>query len=542
LGDSRNVLTARARGALFAIALTAAALRFWGLSYGLPHPAARPDEDLVVGKALKISLGQMLDPRDFNYSHGVYYLHAAVLASFRGIGHLLGRYPDVASFLDDLAVGHPALQYRICRTSSALMGVATVLVAAWAAWEGYRRRSVALLAALLVAVNFLHARDSHFGTVDVPMTLFATLALGFALRAGQTQGRKDYLISGIFAGLATSAKYNAVTVVFAIAAATIRPLLGGAPGERRRATLSLAVAAVASMVAFAVTSPYCVLRLPDFLAGVAVQRRELFDGAGETAWRVHLSLTLPGAFGIIGLVTAACGLVRAVWLRRSADVIILAFVVPTFATLAGMTWVQARYMIPLVPPLAILAAEATEAALPPGPLWLALATLALTLQPLRNTIAFDRLAAREDTRLQAARWIDDHLPPGSRIAACEGYGAPAINADGRRSPAFEPIKVPCSMGAIQETGARYAVTHTHPDIPFFKPPGRTLRWLRAHAAPLAVFDPLENAKGMHHCFYQGDAFYLPYCRFESVERGGPAVTIWDLAAPSLRSDRPERVP
>ncbi len=525
-------MTPRAGGAFFAIAATAALLRFWGLNYGLPHPATRPDEDLVVGKALKISLGQMRDPRDFNYSHWVYYIHAGVLAAYRGVGHALGWYPDTQSFLDDLSLGHPSLQYRICRVSGALMGVATVLIAAWAAWEGYRRRSVALLAALLVAVNFLHARDSHFATVDVPMTLFATLALGFALRASRTQMRRDYVLSGICAGLAASAKYNAVTIVFATAAATLPPLCRGTPDERRHAGVSLVLAAVATICAFALTSPYCVLRLPDFLAGVAVQRRELFDGAGEAAWRVHLRLTLPGAFGMVGFTVAVFGMIRTLWLRRPADLVILAFVVPTFASLAGITWVQARYMIPLVPALAILAAEVTAALLPSSPVWLAGAALALALQPLRSTIAFDRLAAREDTRLQAASWIDEHIPAGARIAACEGYGAPAINADERRPPAFEPLKIHCSVEAIQDKGARYVVTHTHPDIPFFRPSGRVLRWLRAHAEPLAVFDPVGNAKGMQHCFFQGDAFYLPYCRFESVERGGPAVTVWDLGLPS----------
>ncbi|MFI5183548.1 MAG: ArnT family glycosyltransferase [Vicinamibacteria bacterium] len=536
-------MTARTRGALFAIAGIAALLRFWGLTYGLPHPAARPDEDLVVGKALKISLGEMRDPRDFNYSHGVYYLHAAVLAAYRGVGHVLGVYPDAGSFLDDVFVERPALQYRICRTSTALMGVATTLLAAWAAWEGYRRRSAALLAGLLVAVNFLHVRDSHFGTVDVPMTLFATLSLVFSFRAGRHQLRRDYVLGGLCAGLATSAKYNAVTIVFALAAATLTPLRHGTPPERRRAVGSLALAAAASILAFALTSPYCVLRLPDFLAGVAVQRRELFDGAGEAAWRVHLRLTLPGAFGFIGLAAAAFGIVRSLWLRRPADLIILAFMIPTFASLAEITWVQARYMIPLVPPLAILAAETTAALVPPGPTWMAVATLLLVIEPLRNTIAFDRLAAREDTRLLAASWIDEHLPPHARIAACEGYGAPAINTDKRRPPAFEPLKVPCSVDAIQDTGARYVVTHAHPDIPFFRPSGRILRWLNTHAKPLAVFDPVGNAKGLRHCFFQGDAFYLPYCRFESVERGGPAVTVWDLGwAASPPSDHSARVP
>jgi hypothetical protein len=513
---------------LLLVCVGAAALRFWGLGYGLPHTGARPDEDLVVGKSLKISLGLMPEPRDFNYSHGVYYLEAAALLAFREAGAVLGWPSDAQGFLDEVTVTRPALHFRVCRALSAILGTLTALVAAWVAWRSYHRCGGALLAALLVAANFLHVRDSHFGTVDVPMTFFATLALGFAVGAARTQSMRDYLLAGLFAGLATSAKYNAATTACAIAAAAVPAFLARDARLGRRALRGVAAAAAAMVLAFAATSPYCVLHLSDFLRGVAVQRHELFDGAGEAAWRVHLRTTLPMAFGTAGFVMAAVGTARALWLRRPADLVLLAFVAATFACLAEITWVQARYMLPLVPPLAILAAEAIAAALRDRPPWLVAAGALLILAPVRSAVAFDRLASRPDTRLLAEEWIARTLTPRSRVAVCRGYGAPAINSDDRRFPAFEVVRVDDTLADVRGADARYLIGHSHPAIATTCPSGEALSWLRTHARPAVVFDPFLDMKGVRRCFFARDAFYLPHCRFEALERGGPVVTIWDL--------------
>src|SRR5438874_12832043 len=53
--------SARVLAALAAIVVLAAVVRFWGLSYGLPNPLARPDEEIVVGHALELSLGGVAD-------------------------------------------------------------------------------------------------------------------------------------------------------------------------------------------------------------------------------------------------------------------------------------------------------------------------------------------------------------------------------------------------------------------------------------------------------------------------------------------------
>ena len=516
--------------ALVGLEFLAAALRLWGIGYGIPHPVARPDEELVVGKALQMSVGRIWNPGDFNYPHLVFDVDALALAGYRVAGRVTGRYASTEEFLVDIAVRRPGLQYLVARSVGVALGVATVFATVLAAWYAYERRSVALLAGLMVSVNLLHARDSHFGTVDVPMTLFVTLSLAFSIKAARTQRRRDYLIAGLLAGLATSAKYNAGTaIVGVVVAAAPRLWRPKEPAERRRAMVSLLLAGLAVTAAFAATSPACFLRFDQVVAGLVIQKQALFGSRGEPAWITHLTVTLPGAFGWPGFVAVGAGLLGALWRRRVPDLIFLAFLIPTFASMATMTWVLGRYTLPMVPPLAILAAETVLSLLPAArTVYLAAAALLLVLPPLASIIQYDHLAAEDDTRLQATAWVAENLRPRSRILVCPGYGAPVLNDDHRRPPAFKPEMIRCSPDEIRTAGVRHLITHDHPYVLYSRPTDELRRWLAENARALAVFDPFRTGSVVKPYFYSGDAFYLPYSGFDAVERGGPVITIWDL--------------
>jgi hypothetical protein len=107
-----------------------------------------------------------------------------------------------------------------------------------------------------------------------------------------------------------------------------------------------------------------------------------------------------------------------------------------------------------------------------------------------------------------------------------------VNRNGRIAPAFDRVDLlPCTGQTIGGAHAAYVVTHSHPAIPYFAPDDATRAWLKKGAKPLATFTPF-NGPETQACFYTGDAFYLPYCNFGEVERGGPVITVWALAAGS----------
>ena len=77
------------RGALLVILAGALALRVWGLTYGLPHPQARPDEDTLLGLLFGFDTGD-LNPRWFIYPTFFLYLLYAYVKIVVVVGHALG--------------------------------------------------------------------------------------------------------------------------------------------------------------------------------------------------------------------------------------------------------------------------------------------------------------------------------------------------------------------------------------------------------------------------------------------------------------------
>jgi dolichyl-phosphate-mannose-protein mannosyltransferase len=544
------------RGTLAAILVMAGVVRFWGLSYGLPHPVTRPDEEIVVGHALDLSLGTVADRQSFPYPdllylrepvrgrattslRGfaypypdlVYDIDAAVFAAWRKAGEWVGTFPRGIGFIEHLVRDQPRAAYLVCRSVSAVCGVLAVFATFLAASWGYGRRSVGLLAALLVAVNFLHARDSHYATVDVPMTLMATMALAFSARGAASGRSRDLLSSGVFVGLAASAKFNGVAVALSTAYAGARQFFAASSSDARARTIRMLVyGGIAAIAVFAVTSPWCVAFYKTVHLGLRIQRRVLFSSPGPPAAWTFLTNTLPNAFGWPAFLLALGGGVRAAVKRRPGDLVLLVFIVPTFASMAAMTWVLPRYPLPLIPPLAILGAELLVASLPArvAKSVVAIVVAVLIAPPLIRIVRYDQLAARPDTRLLAGEWIAANIPSHARIAVCRGYGAPVVNRDEHGTPAFERVDLlPCTRQTIASANARYAVTHTHPAIPYFAPDDTARVWLASRARPLATFSPFAGPE-TQTCFYPGDAFYLPYCNFSDVQRGGPVITVWEL--------------
>ena len=203
-----------------------ACLRLWGMDYGLPQPHARPDEDKVLGPALAIARDGDPHPRQFTYPSLPTYLDTVVVLAARAAGRLrLDASPS--EYVKALPLG---------RGLAVAFGVATIAAAFLLALQAFGSRAVALGAALLTATNPLHALYSRFVTVDVIATFFVTLSLLFAVRAGQGQRRRDYVLAGLCAGLTASCKYNLGIVGLSLVAVAAMglpacPGTSGCPGS-----------------------------------------------------------------------------------------------------------------------------------------------------------------------------------------------------------------------------------------------------------------------------------------------------------------------
>jgi Dolichyl-phosphate-mannose-protein mannosyltransferase len=531
--ENKRVLPALALALALALVLAlGAGLRVWGLDYGLPHPTARPDEERVVGRAQTIFASGDWHPGSFYYPSLPYYLDTLALHLYYQVHRATGRYRRPFDFLYDIAVTRPGLHYRICRWAAAGAGVGTVAAAFALGLAACGRRGAALLGALGLAVCHLHVRDSHFATVDVWTTFFVTLSLALAVRAARLRRVSQFVLAGLFAGLAISSKYNSGLVVLAIVAAA----LVGREGRIRERLRPLLPAALATLSAFALTSPYVLLRFGRFVADMAFLENFLYRSSrGELALWDHLRTTLPQGLGwpLAALVVAGVG--RALWRRRPSDVVLLSFALPFAALVASVRVTFPRYLLPLLPVLLVLASDVACEILERVPRGGArvLATSGVSLlvlgPTLSSSIAFDRILAREDTRIQAASFVERQFQPQTLLAVCRGYGAPSINQDRRRPPAFRVEEIDCQDGAPAASDARFLVTHEHRQLRSFSTVAPDLAsWLQAHAVVLQTFDPYRPGSRVEPVFFGSDAFYVPFSGFDAVERGGPVIRIWKI--------------
>ena len=204
------------RKLLPAIILVALAVRVWGLGFGLPYAYSRVDETAIAGPAVKFLSGD-LRPSDFLYPTGLVYVVTLVYTGWYAINRPFGAYTSLAAFADSRYQSVAPFFY-LSRGLSAVMGTLTV----WWVFAICRRvfdDTVGIVAALFMALAFLHVRDSHFGTLDVSMTALVVLSVLAILRWQQAPTRWRAAVAGLVAGFATSTKYNAlgVWVPFAVA-------------------------------------------------------------------------------------------------------------------------------------------------------------------------------------------------------------------------------------------------------------------------------------------------------------------------------------
>ena len=357
---------ARDAGGLAVLLAGALALRLVGVRYGLPLPLLNPDEQSIVPRAWRIGNGGGLDPGWFDYPSLLMYLLAPLQA------------------LAD------APWYLGARVLVAVLGVVNVALAWWLGRRAYGD-AAGWVAGAATAVATAHVAYSHAAVTDVPLTLGVTAALALAA-AGRIE------LAGIAAGLAASAKYPGVFLAL--------PIVVAGWGSWRR----IGVATALAVGAFALTSPFVVLHpVQAWEDASRVQRLARAGWLGfendhptPLAFLDRLWASL-GPFLVLALVGVVVALVR----RRRADLVLASFVLVYYAQLLTLDAHFDRYVLPLVPALAVLAGGVPRAA----PL-----ALALLVVPLWWSVGDDRELLKRDARVDAHAWLERNVRADESVA------------------------------------------------------------------------------------------------------------------------------
>jgi len=391
---------------LVGILLVAIALRLVGLGWGLRH---RPplDERFFVSNAAHMLARGDLDHGFYQYPGLFYYVLAPVLA-----------------FVENPQQNPEA--YRAARCLVAVVGVATAALA-YALGRRLFGTATGLVVAALLAVSPLEVRVSHEVRPDILLEAVVLLAF-FAFRRIGERPRGD-ILSAVAIGAATAVKFSGALIApsYVVARAV-------APGSKLR---RIALAAVLSVIAFAIFSPYTFLRgaasvqgMDDQLSFHYVDRPEELGPAGTA---LAYGAILMEALGAPALLLVFAGLFVG-WRRWREWLPLLVLPIVTVAVFSTATIAQDRFLIPTLAVTALLMGPAIEAlAARRRVLVLAVAAAAVVV-PLRSSVDYVRAIRRPITRDVAADWIESHVAEGRVVTAVNA----AIGLDPHR---FETLLV-----------------------------------------------------------------------------------------------------
>jgi len=491
------------RAALLAIGAVALAARLWGIGFGATQPLARPDEEFFALRAMGL------------FSHPYDALANGWPGGYASLLHALLRLERIFSLGDAnlacaLAV-RPLSIYLPARALSAVFGAASILPVYGLA-RAWRSEGAGLFAAAAYAVNLLAVRDGHFAVTDAPLCFLVACCLWAC-------ARNALLAAGAFAGAALGIKYSAAPLVVPCAICAVLALRRGEP-PLRAALLPTLVA----LLAFLLVTP-SVLRDPAaFWSGVQSHAARY----GASALPFYSGRVLPAAFGWTGFALGAAGLAN----RRALPA--AAFALCVIALLAPLQIPYARYVSPLLPPLAAGVGIALDALLRRNRIVAAALAAAALLPPALRTAQLDRLLSREDTRDLAARWLIREgrpvesfggwaLPPHLRapVPTLAGSSRPWGELVGKGATGWEALGnalVRPTLDDVADPEAELVVDGRAPaDFVNLGPP-----------APLdevcwpeqARFSP--GALGIRERF---DAFFVPLDSFSGAIRPGPEVIV-----------------
>lgn len=469
----------------FLILAWATSVRLLGIKFGLPY-VLYPDEALIVNHAMAFGTGD-LNPHYFVYPSLYMYLLFGVYGATYVAGWLFGAFSAPADFIR-LFFTDTTIFYLPGRLIAALAGVLTVAIIYKLGRRAYRLE-VGLVAAALLSVSVLHVSYSHFVKTHVPAGLLATMVLWFAWSVYQSGTWRSYIWAGVAAGLAASTVYHAgLAIVCVIVAHLLRPAQNG---KVRLFDARIFGAAVASLTAFCLTTPFAILDNGTFLSDLASTGAVYYGGGIWENGAFYPFISLISSFGQPVGAVALLGLGYALLRHRPADLIFASQ--PLFLGVFLMLFrvKEATHMLVAFPAVALLAAsfivDVTR--------WLfrryapaqgvACATVAglLVIAPAKHSFEASHRLSLPDTRILAKHWVEANIPRGSRV--------------------------------VMDSGKYYLEAYG-PPLPLSR---RTLRELAARGAASAA-GKLAGREGTRRIGYSGESAYFEYALNALGERQG----------------------
>lgn len=515
LRSLREAVGQRPYWLLFGCLLLAAALRLWGLNYGLPY-TYHPDEAVAVVTAQNMVKTGDLNPHFYDWSSLLFYLNALLYGAYYLVGHLFGLFQTTADIPAPvvlvMGVGWMpmASMWLLSRLLTLLFGLGSVLLTFASGRTLLQKTAVGLLAAFFLAISPTNVAHSRYIAPDTLALFFVMLTFYGSTKVYRDGRARFYLLTGVALGLAVASKYNSGLIVLAFVAAHF--LRHGRHGFKRR---WLYLTPIAALAAFLAAMPYALLDSPAFLEGLQRNSAHYATGhagmEGETLrfyvsylWRVE---------GLV-FVVAVGEIARGVYGRSRETMLLAVFPVAYFIFISSFAVRNDRTLMPVLPFLFLLAANGlvwawskvrTNSGRPTVAFTAVMAGLGLLLVfvPLQGAVQGAINLTRTTSRETARVWIAENLPAGAQVAL-EPY-APFVDPQQFSATGFDYLYLHTAEW-YAENGFEYLVFAQGSYGRFFRAPDRYVTEIAAYDQ---LWNQLEPVQTFHDGGYEVKIYAVP---------------------------------
>lgn len=555
---------------LIAVALLSFWLRVSGLQFGLPFEY-HPDEQQYIFPAMGVVSGNFEPHAHYNptlYPYTIGLMFSLTYWTLYGLGLIPEPFNLEAAWLAPMLSWTSSMIY-LARYTSVAVGVLTSLMLYHLGRRAYGRMT-GLGAALIFGGTFLPAREAHFAVSDTPVALGVTVTLYLTLRILRQGCVSDYGLSGIGLGLAVATKYTAVLLALPIAVAHLLNPRYANWSDRLRSSWSVGLAGLISVAAYALVSPYTFIQFDQFWADfsenlgsaqLGFQGLEL-DPSGSGA--VFYGKMFEWGFGWPLVGAAVVSLIVLLGRHRRVDLFMLTFPLLAFLTIQRQEMYFARWLLPLIPPLAVITAEGVRVVVTwitqarPVRFWkpdrstgqqtnslfllptsYLLLTFLLILPSTYTAVYANSIFSQTDTRTEALEWIAKNIPPNSTIAV-ELLGppwGPPLAMPGLAAPSYNFVPVP--DGGIMEQpleqyrawGVEYIIASSfHYNRPLRDKAhqaslSRNLQILNERTELIATFQPYHTE---YSNFFYHDQIFGPANDVHYRQQPGPEIRVYRI--------------
>ena len=283
--------------ALLGIVILGLILRLIGIKHGFPF-IFHPDEPTIIRSSLGVRFNP--NPKHFDWPHLYIYLNYFLymaFAKFRSLIVSVGLR-DKSAMLFPLMWNENLIYYYLTRCFSAILGGLTAIPVFLAGKKLFGKKA-GIFAALAISIMPYHMWHSHYALGDVPMTFLISWALYFASLMVKEDKLKNYILSGLFIGLASSMKYNGgLTAIMVPVAHFLRIFWNRKDTKDKkkikiidiRGVLSLVLSGLSAGIGFLVGTPYALLDFKTFSRTDGPQGAFWqFTNVGSVSFTEHIS-------------------------------------------------------------------------------------------------------------------------------------------------------------------------------------------------------------------------------------------------------------